>query len=46
MDSLCDAEAAAEGVYLRLWQYNELKNEKDRKKIPSVCLYTNGNKEE
>lgn len=46
VDGLGDPEAAAEGVTLKLWQYDELKNEADKKKVPAVKLYASGHPEE
>lgn len=42
VDGFQDAEAAAEGVTLKLWCYDEHKNEMDKLKVPKVKLYTGG----
>ncbi|KAK6635764.1 hypothetical protein RUM44_001018 [Polyplax serrata] len=42
VDGLEDPESAAEGVTLKLWEYNEYKKESDRKHVPDVKLYSWG----
>lgn len=42
IENLEDAEAAAEGAFLQLWQYQELKSEDKQKKIPNIRYYSAG----
>lgn len=39
LESLGDAEAAAEGAGLATWLYQGYKNEKKKKKLPKISLY-------
>lgn len=39
METLGDAEAAAEGAGLSTWLYQGYKNEEKRKKLPKISLY-------
>lgn len=39
LETLGDAEAAAEGAGLSTWLYQEYKNEEKKKKLPKISLY-------
>lgn len=38
IESLGDAEAAAEGLILQLWKYEELKDKRKQKGVPDIKL--------
>jgi hypothetical protein len=44
IESLGDAEAAAEGAGLSTWLYQAYKSEEKKKKLPQISLYGNEEK--